>query len=114
MKHKLMNAKSMSFSSYAGILASIDDFYIMSTNLTMLETTNDVLNFSLYDNMNPNALLAWQRVRLANHAATSGKEWFEIFRKHNSGTYNNQYMIIDYKLFEPYNALKPNTLWIIE
>jgi len=23
-------------------------------------------------------------------------------------------MILDYKLFEPYNALKNNTLWVIE
>jgi len=51
---------------------------------------------------------------MANHAANSGKEWYEIFSKFNSGTYNNQYMILDYKLFEPYNALKNNTLWIIE
>ncbi len=46
--------------------------------------------------------------------ANSGKEWYEIFAKYNSGTYNNQYMIVDYKLFKPFNALQANTLWIVE
>ncbi len=82
--------------------------------MVMLETTNSVVNYTLYDNLTYNSLLAWQRVRLANHVARNGKEWFEYFKQHNSGTYNNQYMIIDYKLFEPNNGLKPNTLWIIE
>jgi len=64
--------------------------------------------------MTPKALFTWQRVRLASHAANDGKSWAKHFEKHNSGTYNNQYMIIDYKLFKPKNALAENTLWIIE
>ena len=46
--------------------------------------------------------------------ARNGSEYFEIIKKYNSGTYNNQYMVIDYNLFKPGNALQDNTLWIIE
>lgn len=105
----------MAFSSYYGTIVSTDDFYMMSdSDLLMLETTNGIYNYSLYDLITPQSLYAWQRVRMANHVANSGKQWYEVFKKYNSGTYNNQYMIVDYKLFEPHNALKNNTLWIIE
>lgn len=72
------------------------------------------MNNTLYDYVTPKSLLAWHRVRLANMIAGTGKEWYEAFEKHNSGTYTNQYMIVDYDLFKPNNALVPNTLWVIE
>lgn len=39
--------------------------------------------------------------RAANMAATSGRDWVKIFSQHNSGTYNNQYMIVDTNRFVP-------------
>ena len=59
-------------------------------------------------------LVAWQRVRTANQLANSGPEWYDFVSRHNSGTYNNQYMVIDSKLFKPGNALPPNTLFVVE
>jgi hypothetical protein len=53
------------------------------------ETTNSLLNEELLKTVVPESLLCWQRVLLANALASSGEEWTEIFRKHNSGTYNN-------------------------
>ncbi len=58
--------------------------------------------------------VAWQRVRTANQLANSGPEWYDFVSRHNSGTYNNQYMVIDSKLFKPGNALPPNTLFVVE
>jgi len=46
--------------------------------------------------------------------ASSGPEWKRLFEKHNGGTYNNQYMIIDFNLFKPHNALPDNLLWVVE
>jgi len=46
--------------------------------------------------------------------ATTGQEWAEIVAHNNSGTYNNQYMVIDLKLFSPGQELQPNLLWVIE
>ena len=31
-----------------------------------------------------------------------------------AGTYNNQYMVIDLKLFKPNVSLEPNALWVVE
>lgn len=133
----------MSFSSYAGLLSSWDDFYIMDrynhecsvlqcttqlychqhnkcivtrthtmswslgritvihcsvvimyfqcySGLVMLQTTNDILNKTLYDYATSQALLAWHRVRVANWMASGGKEWAEHLASYNSG---NKYVL---------------------
>jgi len=51
---------------------------------------------------------------LAGLLAHGGEEWYHYVAFHNSGTYNNMYMIIDQKLFTPGQALLPNTLWVME
>jgi hypothetical protein len=104
----------MAFSSYPGMLSSLDDFYMMDSGLFMTQTTNSILNATLWDDVEVDALLAWQRVRVSHALASSGPEWLSTFGKHNSGTYANQYMIVDTNLFVPGQALQPNLLTIVE
>ena len=80
----------------------------------MLETTNSVFDDALFDLIKPQSLLAWHRVRLANMLASTGEDWYHVAREYNSGTYNNQYMLIDYKLFTPGQPLLPGTLYVCE
>lgn len=68
-----------------GFLESLDDFYILSSGLVLLQTTNNVYNRTLLKLVVPETLLAWQRVRVANMMAEGGKDWAEIFSKYNSG-----------------------------
>jgi len=107
-------AKKVSFSSYPGFLESLDDFYMMDSGLAMVQTTNSILDQSIYDLVTPESLFAWQRVRLACSMAHTGKEWAELFKLHNSGTYNNQYMVVDYKRFQVGKLVEPGTLWVVE
>ncbi|CAL4098399.1 unnamed protein product, partial [Meganyctiphanes norvegica] len=51
-------------------------------------------------------LLEWMRVIVANRISTSGKMWTDFFSMHNSGTYNNQWMVVDYKQFRPFHHIK--------
>ena len=57
----------------------------MSNNLVMLQTTNGILNSTIYDYVTPNALLAWHRVRVANMVASNGKDWGNVLSLYNSG-----------------------------
>ncbi|XP_008295003.1 phospholipase B-like 1 [Stegastes partitus] len=75
----------MSFSSYPGFLMSLDDFYLLGSGLLMTQTSIGVFNSSLFAQLSPHSLLAWQRVRLANSLAHSGEEWAQVFSKYNSG-----------------------------
>ena len=88
-------SKTIAFSSYPAILFSLDDFYFMDSNLLVMETTNNIYEKSLYKQIKPEALLTWVRAMVANRLASSAEDWTNIFKKENSGTYNNQYMILD-------------------
>ena len=107
-------SQHMMFSSYPGYLESWDDYYIMDSGLAMLQTTNGIPNTSLYEYVTPQSLYSWHRVRISNALASTGNEWYNYVSKYNSGTYNNQYMIINYASFVPNMPLPNGFLWVIE
>jgi Phospholipase B len=55
-----------------GELSSDDDFYLLDTGLAVLQTTNNILDASLYRLLTPSTLTSWQRVRAANMLSTTG------------------------------------------
>ncbi|XP_042591300.1 phospholipase B-like 1 isoform X3 [Cyprinus carpio] len=114
LKNKHNGTSRLSFSSYPGILSSLDDFYLLGTGLLVTQTTNDVFNSSLFSLVTPEALLAWQRVRVAHALACTGKQWAQIFSKHNSGTYNNQYMVLDLKRVSLGKQIEDWSLTVVE
>jgi len=60
-------------------------------------------------------LMYWVRVLVSNRLANTGSEWMKVMEKHNSGTYNNQWMVTDFKKFNPgSNELSKDTLWVGE
>ena len=108
--------RTISFSSYPGSLFSGDDFYVSSAGLAIMETTIGNSNATLWKEVKPvGQVLEWMRNVVANRLAKTGKQWTDIFRRYNSGTYNNQWMIVDYKLFKPGKPLPgADLLWVLE
>ncbi|XP_047464311.1 phospholipase B-like 1 [Mugil cephalus] len=104
----------MSFSSYPGFLMSLDDFYLLGSGLLMTQTSIGVFNVSLFSQLSPHSLLAWQRVRLANSLAHNGEEWAQVFSKYNSGTYNSQYMVVDLSRISLGHSIKNGALTVAE
>ena len=113
---KPVPGRTISFSSYPGSIFSGDDFYISSAGLAIMETTIGNSNATLWDDVKPKGqVLEWMRNIVANRLASTGKEWTDYFKRYNSGTYNNQWMIADYKLFKPGKALpEKDLLWVLE
>jgi hypothetical protein len=107
-------AQKVSFSSYPGEVFSDDDFYVLSSKMVLLQTTNKIFNDDLFKHLRTDSVLSWQRVRAANWLGSSGKEWVDVFKRENSGTYNNQYMVIDLKKFRPGEDALPGLLWVAE
>ncbi|XP_006908640.1 putative phospholipase B-like 2 [Pteropus alecto] len=90
------------FSSYPGTIFSCDDFYVLGTGLVTLETTIGNRNRDLWKYVKPEGcVMEWLRNTLANRLAVDGATWADVFKTFNSGTYNNQWMIVDYKAFVP-------------
>lgn len=117
-KEKLQG-HTMSFSSYPGVLQSGDDFYTLSSGMVSLETTIGNTNKDLWQYVSPHGqVMEFIRAMVANRLADSGESWTNIFSRYNSGTYNNQWMVVDYKKFKPGTKAKPNIksglLWVLE
>ncbi|XP_039285111.1 putative phospholipase B-like 2 [Nilaparvata lugens] len=112
---RVVPGKEISMSSYPGVVWSVDDFYLISSGLAVTETTNLVFNETLFKGMTSEGTV-WQGLRamLANRLATDGETWHEVFSRFNSGTCNNQYMVVDYNKFTPGEPLPAGTLWISE
>jgi len=106
--------RRMSFTSTPGALSSGDDWYVTDQDLTVLETTISNYNRTLWQRVQPDTLLTWVRAMVANRLATTGKQWTELQLRHQSGTCNNQWMVVDYKLFVPGHPVVDNTLWVCE
>uniref|UniRef100_A0A8C9R8V5 Phospholipase B-like n=1 Tax=Scleropages formosus TaxID=113540 RepID=A0A8C9R8V5_SCLFO len=105
---------TQAFSSYPGSLFSGDDFYILSSGLVTLETTIGNNNPELWKFVTPKGtVMEWLRNVVANRLAESGRQWTSIFSKYNSGTYNNQWMIVDYKRFRPGKAVVDEQLFTV-
>lgn len=104
-----------SFASYPGLPMSGDDYIITANQLAIVETTLNVYNESLYGpaTFPLQAVPYWIRVQVAN-GATSAPEWHALFAAHNNGGYNNQWIVVDYKLYTPGAPLEPNTLVVGE
>ena len=108
-------SKTSVFPSYPATLVSLDDYYYLDSKLIVMETTNNILNESLYDLLSPQTLLTWVRTYIANRLASSAESWTEIFEKENSGTVNNQFIILDLnKINFSKKQLPDKTLMILE
>jgi hypothetical protein len=86
------------------IILYITLYYILYITLSI------VLYYLLYYILN----ISYYRARLANQLSRSGKNWAEIFSLYHSGTYVNQWMVMDWKRFSPGHNPSPGFLTILE
>ncbi|KAK3587635.1 hypothetical protein CHS0354_032843 [Potamilus streckersoni] len=110
----LVSGRVITFSSYPGSLYSGDDYYLISSGLASLETTISNSNSYLWQFVQPTHVLEGIRTMVANRLAKTGTDWAEIFSQSNSGTYNNQWMIVNYNQFKPGIAPNPGLLTVLE
>mmetsp|Transcript_19246 Transcript_19246/g.25067 ORF Transcript_19246/g.25067 Transcript_19246/m.25067 type:complete len:374 (+) Transcript_19246:475-1596(+) len=105
-----------SFSSSPGFVASIDDYYLLSgsSRLAVIETSNEVYNTSVYSLLSPETNMCWVRSMVANMLATNGSDWSTQFARFHSGTYNNQWMVLDANKFVAGDASVTDLFWVLE
>eukprot|EP01012_Entosiphon_sulcatum_P051980 TRINITY_DN713_c0_g1_i1.p1 TRINITY_DN713_c0_g1~~TRINITY_DN713_c0_g1_i1.p1 ORF type:complete len:532 (+),score=78.48 TRINITY_DN713_c0_g1_i1:20-1615(+) len=109
------SAKQVHFSGYPGQIASIDDFFVMDNGMITTETTIENFNLTLaQQGTTPESLFYWIRVILANRVASNPKEWAGEFSKFNSGTYNNEWMVLNIGAFVPGQPLPEGMLYVVD
>ena len=93
--NRWVKSKNIIFTSYPGTMSSLDDLYVTSHGLIAIETTNIFFNDTMYKEIIPESLFTCERAMIANRISNSSREWVDNFIKYNSGTYNNQFMVLD-------------------
>ena len=93
--NRWVKSKNIIFTSYPATMSSLDDFYVASHGLVVIETTNSFYNDTMFKEVVPESLFTSERAMISNRISNSSKEWVENFVKYNSGTYNNQFMALD-------------------
>lgn len=93
--NRWVKSKNIIFTSYPATMSSLDDFYVASHGLIVIETTNIFFNDTMYKEIIPESLFTCERAMVANRISNSSREWADNFIKYNSGTYNNQFMALD-------------------
>jgi len=116
-------ASLIAFSAYPGALSSTDDFYITDSNLTIMETSLEVLDPAVWGRImqfpdHPH-IPNFVHIMTTNRLARSAPHWSWLFTSTNTGTYTSQWMVVDYNKMERRgplaNATLPaNTFWVIE
>lgn len=110
------NTTHVEVSTKIGALPSSEDFWVASSGLMILETTINNKNTTLQHEVDKSQtkLMTWLRNMHATFVAQTGEQWADEFLKENSGTYNNQYVIVDSKKLTP--GVKPtkDLLWVTE
>lgn len=109
-------SQRMGFSSYPGVTGSTDDYYLMDSGLVVTETTVSMMSDSAFDKLNTStyAIPDYMRIMISNKLARTGKDWVAYMTKSATGTYNSQWMVLDYNLFAPNKPLRNGTLWVLE
>ncbi|CAK5100633.1 unnamed protein product [Aphanomyces euteiches] len=105
--------RRISMASSPGYLSSVDDWYLVDNGLGVLETTNGIFTQSLLSLIKPQSCLSWIRAKVANALAHDGQQWTDLFALFNSGTYNNQWMILDTRRFHN-GSMEPQGLMVLE
>jgi len=97
------------------MIFSNDDWYITrgTSNMVVIETTNEVYDVTQYDKVIPQTVPCWIRITVANRMADDGKTWVDIIKNHASGTYNNQWIVFDLSKVT-LGELLEGALWIAE
>jgi len=109
-------ARTMGFSSYPGVAGSTDDYYVMDTGLAVTETTVSMLSDEAFDKLDDNGTYIpdYMRIMLSNRLAKDGKDWVNWMTKSATGTYNSQWMVVDYNKFKKGEKLKDGTFFVLE
>ena len=69
----------------------------------------------LYRNLTPErSVYEPVRVMVANRLSQFGSQWAKYFEQNNSGTYNNMWMVVDYKKLEEEEIPTEGILTVLE
>lgn len=113
--HTTVETISVAYSGYASVLVSGDDFYITSSKLCLVSSEiGPAPNPMIYQDrgyMSDNVMFSAVRLNVALRLTTNNFDFAQMMYKMDSGTGNNDWLVVDYKKFKPGHLLESNAVW---
>jgi hypothetical protein len=115
-----MMARNIGMSSYPGAISSMDDYYTLSSGLVVVDTTLEILDPFIWDFVIDRQISGvmtlpnFMHVMVANKMAKTPQHWTALYNTKNSGTYNVQWMVVDYNNFIKGKPIPDNLFWVLE
>jgi len=81
------------------------------------ETTLSVNNSELFLWIHPDSVPYWIRITVANYAFDNMEDWVNTYFNYRSGTYNNQWILVDFNAYQTYKnnmTAAQNIVWFAE
>lgn len=111
-------ADHIAMSSYPGAVSSTDSYYAMDSNMVTMDTSLPILDSGLWDRVldfsHTPHIPTYVHILATNRLARSAAHWAQLYSSMNTGTYNAQWLVVDYNQFEAGKQLADNALWIVE
>uniref|UniRef100_A0A7S2XB89 Phospholipase B-like n=1 Tax=Lotharella oceanica TaxID=641309 RepID=A0A7S2XB89_9EUKA len=85
-----------------------------ASSLVVIETSNNIYRHSAYSALTSQSVMCFARTAVANALAVDAPGWAKWFSVSRSGTYNNQWMVLDLNKFVKGQALANDTFWVLE
>jgi len=117
LSNPFVRTNTMSFSSQPGYVTSQDDFYIMDSKRFVAETSYTSSNNAVFAWIHYDSVPYWIRIHVANLFFDTPATWTDAFLAFRSGTYNNQWLVVDFAQWEQqkYNIKDAsNIIWMVE
>jgi hypothetical protein len=110
-------ATSVAFSSYPGAVSSTDDFYLMDSGISVMETSLEIINPTAYNAMrdlSQERIPCFVHVMAVNRLATSAEHWVHLVRNEGPAIYAAQWMVVDYNRFKAGSEVPDETFYVAE
>jgi len=110
---------SIAMSSYPGVISSTDDFFAMSNDMVVMETSIEVLDPEVNARMpyfpaRPR-IPGFVHLMATNRLAKNARHWAKLYTESaNNLAYSAQWMIVDYNMYKPNVQLPNDVLWLVE
>jgi hypothetical protein len=120
IKNGDMMAQNIGMSSYPGAISSMDDYYQLSSGLVVIDTTLEILDPFIWDFVIDRQISGvmtipnFMHIMVANKMAKTPQHWTALYNTKNSGTYNVQWMVVDYNNFIKGKPVPDNLFWVLE
>jgi hypothetical protein len=117
LHNPMVKTKTMAYTCMPGSIPSQNDYYTLDDHKFVAETSFGTDNTAVYEWIHYESVPYWIRIHVANLAFDTQQTWTDVFFNNRSGTYPNQWLVVDFSQYTQNKAnlaAAQNIIWMVE